>query len=111
IQHSQVSEELQLTGTNGDFKWVTGAFFLSEHGSQLERTFFGTAFPNAVTSGPPGFIPVALGAATALNPPYDLGVPSESGADIDQRSYAVFGQATWRPNADKLSYTVGVRVG
>jgi iron complex outermembrane receptor protein len=113
IHHSQVSEELQLTGSTKTLKWVAGLFFLGEHGSQLERTFFGTAFPNAVLTGPPGFLPVSLGNAVALATPYDLGVGSETGANVNQKSYAAFGQATWRPDVldGKFSYTVGVRVG
>ena len=112
IQHSQVSEELQLIGNSDTLKWVTGFFWLGEHGSQLEATYFGTAFPNAITSGPPGFVPVVPGNAVGLDPPYSLG-PSQTGADISQTSTAVFGQATWRPGGaqDKFSYTVGVRVG
>jgi len=112
IEHSQVSEELQLTGTTDTLKWVTGLFWLGEHGTQLEATYFGTAFPNAITSGPPGFVPVVPGNAVALDPPYSLG-PSQTGADVSQTSAAAFGQATWRPGGaqDKFSYTVGVRVG
>jgi iron complex outermembrane receptor protein len=112
IDHSQVSEELQLTGSTDTLKWVAGAFFLSEHGSQLEQTYFGTSFPNAILAPPAfGFLPIALGNAVALDPPYAL--PGQTGADISQRSYALFGQATWRPMvADaKFSYTVGLRVG
>ena len=113
IDHSQVSEELQLIGNSDTLKWVTGFFWLGEHGSQLEQTYLGTAFPNAITSGPPGFVPVVPGNAVGLDPPYSLGPSSQTGADISQTSTAVFGQATWRPGGaqDKFSYTAGVRVG
>ncbi|MGO9512714.1 MAG: TonB-dependent receptor [Steroidobacteraceae bacterium] len=113
IQHSQVSEELQLTGNSDTLKWVTGFYWLGEHASQLEETYFGTAFPNAILSGPPYFLPVVAGNAVALDPPYSLGPGSQTGADVSQTSTAVFGQATWRPGGaeDKFSYTVGLRVG
>ncbi len=112
IHHSQVSEELQLTGSSKTFNWVTGAFFLGEHGTQHEKTYFGTSFPDAVLTGPPGFLAAALGNAVALDPPFSL-PNSDTGAAVSQQSYALFGQATWRPDIDdqKLSYTVGLRVG
>jgi len=84
---------------------------LSEHGSQLESTYFGTSFPNATLVPAAGFLPVSLGNGVALDPPFAL--PGQTGAEISQRSYALFSQATWRPMiADKkFSYTVGLRVG
>lgn len=112
IRHNQFSQEFQLGGRTGEFNWVTGLFYFNEHGSQLDTTYFGTAFPNAITSGPPGFLPVALGNAIALSSP--IQVPgSPTGASIHNRSYAAYGQATWRPAAfaSKFAYTVGVRVG
>jgi iron complex outermembrane receptor protein len=112
IHHNQFSEELQLTGNTPTLNWVTGLFFFNEHGTQIDTTYFGLGWPNAITSGPPGFIPVVLGTATALDPP--VPVPgSATGATVHNRSYAAFGQVTWRPGTldDKLSYTAGVRVG
>lgn len=111
IKHSQISEEFQLTGSTDTLQWVGGLFFLGEHGSQLESTYFGTSFPNAVLSGPPGFVPVSLGSAVALDPPY--GIPGQTGANISQQSYAAYSQVTWRPHVlqNKFSYTVGLRVG
>ncbi|HEY2400753.1 MAG TPA: hypothetical protein VGI23_10385, partial [Steroidobacteraceae bacterium] len=112
IQHNQFSQEFQLTGNTQTLNWVTGLFYFNEHGNQLENTYFGEAFPNAITSGPPGFVPVALGSATALDPPF-LVPGSATGATVHNRSYAAFGQVTWRPEAwgSKLSYTAGLRVG
>ena len=112
IKHNQFSQEFQLNGNSTHLNWVTGLFFFNEHASQIENTYFGTAFPNAVTSGPPGFAPVSLGAATALDPPFP--VPgSETGGLVHNRSYAAFGQVTWRPGIldEKMSYTAGLRVG
>jgi iron complex outermembrane receptor protein len=111
IQHSQISEELQLAGSTNTLQWVGGLFFLGEHGSQLETTYFGTSFPNAILSGPPGFVPVSLGNAVALDPPFNAG--GATGANISQQSYAAYSQVTWRPDVleDKFSYTVGLRVG
>jgi iron complex outermembrane receptor protein len=112
IAQNQFSEELQLTGNTETVKWVTGLFFFNEHASQINATYFGTAFPDAITSGPPAFLPITLGEALALDPP--LLVPgSETGANIHSLSYALFGQATWRPEVleSKLSYTLGFRVG
>lgn len=111
IRDDQFTQEFQLGGHTGDFDWVTGLFYFNEHGSQLENTYFGTAFPNAITSGPPGFVPVVLGNAVALDPPF--AVPdSESGATVHNQSYAAYGQATWRPPVlEKLAITGGVRIG
>lgn len=112
IRHNQFSQEFQLTGKNGEFSWVTGLFYFNEHGSQLENTYFGTAFPNAITSGPPGFVPVVLGSAVALDPPFPVPL-SQTGATIHNRSYAAYGQATWRPSVldSKFALTAGLRIG
>jgi iron complex outermembrane receptor protein len=112
IRHNQFSQEFQLIGNTPTLNWVTGLFYFNEHGSQIDTTYFGLGFPNAITSGPPGFVPVALGAGTALDPPFQ--VPgSATGAVVHNRSYAAFGQVTWRPDVwdSKLSYTAGLRVG
>jgi iron complex outermembrane recepter protein len=111
IKHNQTSEELQLLGNTGDVQWVTGAFFIRENGQQIQTTYFGTTFPNAVLLGPDaGFFPISVGKGVALDPPLLVpGLPP--GAVIRNTAYAAFGQATWRPAFDnKLALTAGVRV-
>jgi iron complex outermembrane receptor protein len=117
INHNQFSQEFQLTGTEEHVTWVAGLFYFNEHGSQLEKTYFGTSFPNAqltfLNPAPGIFIPapVSMGNAVALDPPF--AVPgSMTGALVHNRSYAAYGQATWRPAGfDQFSLTGGVRVG
>jgi iron complex outermembrane receptor protein len=112
IKHNQASEEIQLLGNTDTVQWVTGAFFIRENGQQIQNTYFGTTFPNAVLLGPEaGFFPINVGQGVALDPPLQLqGLPP--GAVIRNTAYAAFGQATWRPAAfnSKLSLTGGVRV-
>lgn len=112
IKHNQSSEELQLLGNTDTVQWVTGAFFIRENGQQIQNTYFGTTFPNAVLLGPAaGFFPISVGQGVALDPPFPVaGLPP--GATIRNTAYAAFGQATWRPTAfdNKLALTGGVRV-
>ena len=114
-KHSQFSEELQLTGNTDTVQWVTGLFFLHENAGQQERTYYGTAFPNAVlgAGGIPGIggAPVSLGDGLALTPPNLIGPVSDLGADVINHSYAAFGQATWRPASTQWAFTGGLRVG
>ena len=55
IQHSQVSEELQLTETTDTLKWVTGFFWLGEHGSQLEADILRNGVSECDHVGSAGF--------------------------------------------------------
>ena len=58
ISHRQFSEELQLLGASGNVEWVTGAFYMEENAQQLQHTYWGTTYPNAVLLGPAfGFFP------------------------------------------------------
>ena len=110
-KHDQVSEELQLTGHSSALDWVSGLFFIREHGEEEQSTYYATIFPNAVTSGPPAFLPVSLGPSVALTPPNLIGPLGPSTGRSVIKSEAAFAQATWRPENTKWAFTGGLRIG
>jgi iron complex outermembrane receptor protein len=111
FKYQTFSQELQLIGSTKRLNWVAGLFYLHEVGSQIENTYFGTLLPGAL-GPPPAFLPYNI-TASALLPLGAIPAGSSAGADILNRSYAAYGQATWRPPVldDKLSLTAGVRLG
>jgi iron complex outermembrane receptor protein len=113
IQHKQFSQEFQFIGTEKDLQWTAGLFFMNERGTQVDNTYFGLAFPNATTSGAPGFVPITLGTPVTLNPAFALGSAAESGADVQNISAAGFANAVWRPEflERRLAVTAGLRLG
>lgn len=113
-KHDQISEELQFLGKFDTLEWTAGLFFIREHAQQVQNSYWGMAWPNVITTGPPGYLPVSLGPAVTLDPPY---IPPQSlspttGAKVSSRSFAGYAQLTWRPDAfaQKLALTAGVRV-
>lgn len=108
VEQTQWSEELQLVGTNGSLEWVGGLFYLHDDGRQLENTFFGMGIPFQLSETGLNFV----GPAAAFDPPIDIGsAPKDN--DVKNTSWAIFGQATWRPQAfdERLALTAGVRYG
>jgi iron complex outermembrane receptor protein len=88
-QH-QYSEELQFSGTVGEFDYVAGAYWFTEH-----------AFDHAVTQ-----LPFPLGTGlTALNS------ITPRAYTVDSRTIAGFAQVNWRPSYfdKKLEISGGIR--
>lgn len=92
----QFSQELQLLGSAGDFKYVLGAYYFDEKASEDNRQELTFIFPNPA----PGPIPYV-----------GLNLAPEAKFHARSKSYAVFGQLSWRPQAlgEKLELTGGVR--
>ena len=80
---SQFTQEIQLTGSSDKVNFVSGLYFFNETGTDLA---------NVEASALP-FIPT---------------FPLLSGGDIDNSSFAVFGEATFNLT-DKLHLTGGLR--
>ena len=108
VKQKQWSEELQFIGTTDTLEWVGGLFYLKDEGSQLEDTRFGLGIPFTASQSGLTFV----GPPTALDPPVSIGTPIKDN-DVENRSWAVFGQATWKPEAlhSKLALTAGARYG
>lgn len=110
VSYDQLSQELQFIGSTGNTEWVGGLYYFEDEGTQAEFTQFGVAFPGTVTNE--FGIPTQLGTPIALDPLLSLGgVPTSN--DVSNRSWAVFGQTTWKPGAleDRLALTLGARYG
>ena len=112
-KQKQYSQELQATGTIGDFNYVLGGYYFHEKASEFNRQFLTIVTP---VTGLPffGFPADVVDAVQALNPGLDLiGInafpPGHFGGTAD--SYALFGQASWRPAAldGRLEVTGGLR--
>ncbi|WP_176594482.1 TonB-dependent receptor [Sphingobium sp. EM0848] len=109
----QFSQELQATGEVGDFKYVLGAYYFYERAEEFNHQFLTIVTPvTGLTNF--GFPAAVVGAVQALNPGLDLiGInafpPAHFGGTAD--SYALFGQASWRPSAldGRLEVTGGLR--
>jgi iron complex outermembrane receptor protein len=94
MRQRQFSQELQLLGAAGDFKYVLGAYFFDEKASEDNRQQLTFIFPNPVP-GPTPYV--------------GLNLAPEARYHARSKSYAVFGQLSWRPQAldDKLELTGG----
>ena len=109
----QFSQELQVTGSVGDFNYVAGAYYFEEDADEFNHQFLTLVTPVAGLVYF-GFPPAFVSAIQALNPGLDLiGVnafpPAHFGGTAE--STALFGQLSWRPAAmdDKLELTGGLR--
>ncbi len=129
IKHHQFSEELQLVGKSEHIDWVAGLYYLQESGSQFQTTFFNTFLPNSLGGPffpgpngvpPGGFFPIVPNGSVLVSSygfpgigPNGFGPVGTAGAVVSSKSYAAFGQATWRPDGfdNKFSVTAGLRVG
>ncbi|WP_232476164.1 TonB-dependent receptor [Flavisphingomonas formosensis] len=92
----QVSQELQLLGTIGDFKYVVGAYYFNEHVSEDNHQSL-TFLTNISQTSTPFYVGINL--------------EPEAKYHARSRSYAAFGQLSWRPQAldEKLELTGGIR--
>ena len=112
-KQSQYSQEFQATGHFGDISYVGGIYYFYEKAREFNHQFLtlvttpaglvNLGFPQAVADG-----------VIALNPGLDLiGVNARPPAPFGgtAESYAIFGQASWRPSAldGKMELTGGIR--
>jgi iron complex outermembrane receptor protein len=90
VEQDQFSQELQLLGSLGNFQYVVGGYYFREDGSE-------DTLNNTVLVRPGG--------------QYALYIPSRAAYSIANKSYAAFGQLTWKPAffASRLELTGGVR--
>ncbi|WP_082825923.1 TonB-dependent receptor [Croceicoccus estronivorus] len=112
-KQKQYSQELQATGKIGDVNYVLGAYYFHEKASEYNNQFLTIVTPVAGLAYL-GFEPADVAEIQALNPGLDLiglnaNPPGNFGGKAD--SYALFGQASWRPSSldDKLELTAGLR--
>jgi iron complex outermembrane receptor protein len=110
----QFSQEIEIIGGSGSaFEWVLGGFFFKESGYELNPQTFGFVLDtNQAVFSDANFGPLGAG-FRAANPARFRVVAQNSGLGYRARgkSYAVYGQGTYRPGgADApLGITVGLR--
>ncbi|ARS25827.1 TonB-dependent receptor [Sphingomonas sp. KC8] len=112
-RHRQFSQEFEIVSPSGGaFEWVAGGFFFHEKGRELNPQHYAYVIDTDTIFTDANF--GALAPALRLNNPARyraMAVPSAIGYTASTRSYAVYGQATWRPGGvdDRLGVTLGLR--
>ncbi|WP_157215496.1 TonB-dependent receptor [Flavisphingomonas formosensis] len=93
----QFSEELQALGKVGDFSYVVGLYYFREKVSEDNHQFLTAVLPGSTFGLPLDYV------GLNLNP--------EAKYHQTSKSYAAFGQVSWRPQAldEKLEVTGGIR--
>lgn len=100
VDQDQFSQELQLIGDAGDFKYVFGGYYFKENGADT-ATVFSAGTLNATNNGITLFPAPTADAGTR--------VPDRA-AEVSIKSKALFGQATWSPSSIAgLHLTGGLR--
>ncbi|MBR2171039.1 TonB-dependent receptor [Sphingopyxis sp.] len=101
VKQHQFSQEVQLVGDVGELKFVVGAYYFEEEG-QDEAIVYSLGTLNSTLTGVNFFpAPSPDGGATRL---------PDRAAQVDVKSKALFGQATWSPEALRgLHITAGAR--
>ncbi|WP_072379216.1 TonB-dependent receptor [Novosphingobium sp. NDB2Meth1] len=109
LRQRQFSQEIQAVGSIGPVDYVAGLYYFNEHVSDTAATpnsmrviyntpTQATYVPNTFcTADTPEFV------GQAVN-----GCPIDRASQVNSKSYAIFGQATWNVN-DKLHITAGGR--
>jgi iron complex outermembrane receptor protein len=110
-KQNQFSEEVQLLGKTGDFSYVLGGFFFRERVSEANHQMLTLVeTPAALTFL--GF-PAVVGQALAAQGIDLIGFNTSpfQGYHQTSKSYAGFGQVSWRPQFldEKLEVTGGIR--
>lgn len=101
VRQNQFSQELQVVGQTGDFKYVAGAYYFNENGED-EATVFSAGRLNATNTGV-NLFPEPIPDGGAANIP-------DRAASVNVKSKALFGQFTWSPEAlAGLHLTLGAR--
>jgi iron complex outermembrane receptor protein len=117
VDQHQFSQEFQLLGGGPDssLRWVLGAFYFDEWARDTNDVRLASGLWSALEGLPGPVIPLSPnpcptlclgGAGNPLNALFDLDFDIYN--RIESRSYAVFGQGTYR-FADRWSATVGLR--
>lgn len=126
-QHDQISQEFQLQGTTDTTDWTLGAIYFQEEpqvddlqyvlGGLFEALelapgpiYAPPGVPNFLCNPgpPPPGLPCFGGAGNPLNFAFFIGDGLVFDLDLENESWAVFGESTWRLN-DRLSFTLGGR--
>lgn len=110
-KQNQISEELQLLGKAGEFNYVLGGYFFRERVSEANHQ-------TLTLVEPPAFLPflgfpAAVAQALTAQGIDLIGFNTSPYQAYHQtsKSYAAFGQVSWRPRAldEKLEVTGGIR--
>ena len=112
-RHHQFSQEIEIVSpSGGSFEWVAGGFFFKEKGRELNPQHYAYVLDTDTIFTETNFGALAP-ALRAGNPARyrAMAVPSALGYTASTHSYAIYGQATWRPAvADgRLGVTLGLR--
>jgi iron complex outermembrane receptor protein len=101
VKQNQFSQEVQLVGNVGELKFVVGAYYFEEEG-QDEAIVYSLGTLNSTLTGV-NFFPAPSPDGGAARLP-------DRAALVDVKSKALFGQATWSPEALRgLHITAGAR--
>ncbi|MEQ8692747.1 MAG: TonB-dependent receptor [Pseudomonadales bacterium] len=117
----QISQEFQLSGTsfNGSLDWMMGVYYSDENAIDFNEVRIAVGLYDALEALPTSLDNLAMGnfgAPATPGVPGGPGNPVNAGLDIDidaynevnNESYAAFGQADYHINAD-FSVSLGVR--
>jgi iron complex outermembrane recepter protein len=113
-RQDQISQEIEIIGGTGtSFEWVLGGFFFKEKGYELNPQSFGFVLDtNQAVFTDASFGPLGAG-FRAANPARYRIVQQQStlGYRAKGKSYALYGQGTYRPGGPgaPLGITVGLR--
>jgi iron complex outermembrane receptor protein len=113
-RQNQFSQEIEVVGGTGtSFEWVLGGFFFKESGYELNPQSFGFVLDtNQAVFTDASFGPLGAG-FRAANPARYRVVAQQSvlGYRAKGKSYAIYGQGTWRPGGPDapLGITLGLR--
>ncbi|MBG6119984.1 MULTISPECIES: TonB-dependent receptor [unclassified Sphingobium] len=104
------SQELQVVGDMGEHQWVAGLYYSNEKIRQQASNANAGVFYDPVNTG--AAVVRNFGTFLFTNPFY-TNAAQKAGlyTTVDSRSFAIFGQETWSPEAldSKLHLTVGIR--
>lgn len=112
-RHRQFSQELEIVSpSGGSLEWVVGGFFFKEKGREYNPQHYAYVIDTDTVFTEDHFGALAP-ALRAGNPARyrAMAVPSAIGYAASTRSYALYGQAMWRPDSadGRLGVTLGLR--
>ena len=106
----QFSQEVQATGTIGEFKYVGGLFFFDEKVHEQDPEFLTVVLP-ASALGLSGPQLAGLPVSPIFGPLVGLQSEPVTNYYSESKSFAAYGQASYRPDFldDKFEFTAGLR--
>jgi len=112
-RHHQFSQELEVVSRSGGaFEWVLGGFFFKEKGREYNPQHYAYVLDTDAIFSEASFGALAP-ELRAGNPARfrAMAVPSALGYTASTRSYAIYGQGTWRPGGPggRIGVTLGLR--